>query len=94
MTNDKFRAAAAFTLIELLVVIAIIAILAAMIMAAIVRAKEKVRMAKVKLDTRGIEQAVHSYVGAYGPLPVSPNLCLNLPSASNTETVLRHSSET
>jgi prepilin-type N-terminal cleavage/methylation domain-containing protein/prepilin-type processing-associated H-X9-DG protein len=61
----------AFTLIELLVVIAIIAILAAMLLPALARAKESGRRIACMNDLRQLSLAAHLYVddnqGAYPP---------------------------
>jgi prepilin-type N-terminal cleavage/methylation domain-containing protein len=61
---------AAFTLIELLLVIAIIALLAALLLPALSRAKEKAKVAKVHAELYGIGLALQMYADDYaGRLP-------------------------
>lgn len=58
-----------FTLIELLTVIAIIGVLAAMILPAVTKVKEKAQVAIAKKDLQVICGAVSSYNTAYGRFP-------------------------
>jgi len=57
---------AAFTLIELLVVVAIIAILAALLLPALVAARERARRSVCANNLNQMGQAIEQYVGQYG----------------------------
>ena len=70
------KAVKAFSLIELLVVIAIIGILAALLLPALARAKEKSKVARVRVELNGIGLAFEMYAMDYGTkLPPVRNNC-------------------
>jgi len=96
------KAAKAFSLIELLVVIAIIGILAALLLPALARAKEKSKVARVRVELNGIGLAFEMYAMDYGtklpPVRVNCNSSLmehwcELPVELANEHYLPHSTQ-
>ena len=96
------KAARAFSLIELLVVIAIIGILSALLLPALARAKEKTKVARVRVELNGIGLALEMYSMDYGaklpPVRVNCNSSLmqhwcELPVELANEHYLPHSTQ-
>ena len=69
--RSALRISKAFTLIELLTVISIIAILAALLLPAISKAKVQAQKKKAQLEVGQIANAIHTYESEYSKFPVS-----------------------
>ena len=75
----------AFTLVELLVVIGIIALLAAIVTPAVMRAQASARNAAIKAEIDMLHMAIMNYKNQYGSFPPS-----NVPTVNGADAASRH----
>ncbi len=70
----RLRSKSGFTLIEVLVVVAIIALLVAILLPSLQRAREMARMAVCKSNMKQLTNGMHLYVTEYGTLPATQSV--------------------
>ena len=71
ISHPELSVSRAFTLIELLTVISIIAILAALLLPAISKARVQAQKKKAQMEVSQIANAIHTYESEYSKFPVS-----------------------
>ena len=82
MMQTGRQAKRGFTLVELLVVIAIIAILAAMLLPTLSKAKDSAKKAQAKTEMQNIAAAVRQYNAEYNRYPIPTKIADSLTLAS------------